>query len=487
MDHSRVPVLEALQEFRRRGDVAYGPPGHKQGRGTDPRVAEILGMDVFRSDVLSLNGLDDRRQSQGVLEQAQELMADAVGAEQAFFSTCGSSLSVRTAMCSVAGPGEKLLVSRNAHKSVIAAVIINGVEPVWVHPKFDAERHMAHPPEADDVRNGLREHPDAKGMLLITPTDWGTCADVRAVADACHAFDVPLIVDEAWGAHLPFHDGLPVWGMNADADLVVTSVHKMGGAIEQSSVFHLQHDRVSPTVLKQREDLLGTTSASTLIYAALDGWRRQMVEQGHDLLDAALHRAERVRARLRELPGLKVMGGEVVEENLAAEFDPLKIVVDVRDLGISGMQAAEWLRANCHIDVGGSDTCRISASITHADDEETEKLLVESVRSLVERADSIERRPAVHLPEPGVLEAEQAVLPRDAFFGPAEQVPAERAVGRIAAETISPYPPGVPVVAPGEVITAAVLDYLRSGVAHGFLIPDAADSSLETLRVVARP
>ncbi|MET9452592.1 aminotransferase class I/II-fold pyridoxal phosphate-dependent enzyme [Streptomyces cinerochromogenes] len=486
MDHSRVPVLEALQEFRRRGDVVFGPPGHRQGRGTDPRVAEILGLDVFRSDVLTLNGLDDRRESQGVLEQAQELMADAVGAEHAFFSTCGSSLSVKTAMCSVAGPGEKLLLSRNAHKSVIAAVIINGVEPIWVHPKFDAERHMAHPPEPDDVRDRLREHPDAKGMLLITPTDWGTCADVRGVADACHAFDVPLIVDEAWGAHLPFHPGLPAWGMDADADLVVTSVHKMGGAIEQSSVFHLQHDRVSPTVLKQREDLLGTTSASSLVYATLDGWRRQMVEQGHGLLDAALHRAERVRARLRELPGLRVMGGEIIDEGLAAEFDPLKIVIDVRDLGISGMQATEWLRTHCHIDMGGSDTCRISASITHSDDEETEKLLVEAVGSLVERADSIERRPAVHLPEPRALELEQAVLPREAFFA-AESVPAERAVGRIAAETISPYPPGVPVVAPGEVITAEVLDYLRSGVAHGFLVPDAADSSLETLRVMARP
>ncbi|MCZ0207629.1 aminotransferase class I/II-fold pyridoxal phosphate-dependent enzyme [Streptomyces achromogenes] len=487
MDHSRVPVLEALQEFRRRGDVVFGPPGHKQGRGTDPRVAAVLGLDVFRSDVLSLNGLDDRRQSQGVLEQAQELMADAVGADQAFFSTCGSSLSVKTAMLAIAGPGEKLLLSRNAHKSVIAAVIINGVEPIWVHPKFDGERHLAHPPEADDVRDRLREHPDAKGMLLITPTDWGTCADVRAVADVCHGADVPLIVDEAWGAHLPFHPGLPVWGMDAGADLVVTSVHKMGGAIEQSSVFHLQGDRVSPVVLKQREDLLGTTSASSLVYAALDGWRRQMVEQGHDLLDAALHRAERVRAQLRELPGLRVMGGEIIDEGLAAEFDPLKIVVDVRGLGISGMQATEWLRANCHIDMGGSDTCRISASITHSDDEQTEKLLVESVRALVERADTIERQPAVHLPEPHALELEQAMLPRDAFFGATEQVPAERAVGRIAAETISPYPPGVPVVAPGEVITAEIVDYLRSGIAHGFLVSDAADSSLDTFRVVARP
>jgi arginine/lysine/ornithine decarboxylase len=186
------------------------------------------------------------------------------------------------------------------------------------------------------------------------------------------------------------------------------------------------------------------------------------------------------------MPGLRVMGGEIIDEGLAAEFDPLKIVVDVRDLGISGMQATEWLRANCHVDVGGSDTCRISASITHADDDETEKVLVESVRSLVEHADSIERQPFVRLPRPGALELEQAVLPRDAFFGPAEQVPAERAVGRIAAEMVSPYPPGVPVLAPGEVITEEVVEYLRSGVAHGFLISDAADPTLETLRVVAR-
>ncbi|MFE0735914.1 aminotransferase class I/II-fold pyridoxal phosphate-dependent enzyme [Streptomyces sp. NPDC058855] len=488
MDHSRAPVLEALQEFRRRGDVVFGPPGHKQGRGVDPRVAEILGLDLFRADVLMLNGLDDRRESQGVLSQAQELMADAVGAEQAFFSTCGSSLSVKTAMLAVAGPGEKLLLSRNAHKSVIAAVVVNGVEPIWVHPKFDGERHLAHPPEPDDVRRRLKEHPDAKGMLLITPTDWGSCADVRGVADACHAFDVPLIVDEAWGAHLPFHPELPAWGIDADADLVVTSVHKMGGAIEQSSVFHLQHDRVSPEVLQQREDLLGTTSSSSLVYATLDGWRRQMVQHGHDLLDDALRRAQRIRGTADSLPGLSVMGREVVGAGFAADLDPLKIVIDVRELGITGMRAAEWLRAEHHVDVGGSDTCRISVSITHSDDDETEQVLVDALRALVDRADSIDGpSPAdVRLPKPPALELEQARLPRDAFFGEADHVAAEDAVGRIAAETISPYPPGVPVVTPGEVITAEVVDYLRSGADHGMLVPDAADPSLKTFRVVAR-
>ncbi|GGX69194.1 aminotransferase class I/II-fold pyridoxal phosphate-dependent enzyme [Streptomyces minutiscleroticus] len=486
MDHSRVPVLEALQEFRRRGDVVYGPPGHKQGRGADPRVVDIVGEGVFASDVLSLNGLDDRRESQGVLSQAQELMADAVGADQAFFSTCGSSLSVKTAMLAVAGPGEKLLISRNAHKSVIAALIVNGVEPVWVHPKFDTERHLAHPPEPDDVRRALGQHPEAKGMLLITPTDWGSCADIRGVARVCHDHDVPLIVDEAWGAHLPFHPGLPSWGMDADADLVVTSVHKMGGAIEQSSVFHLQGDRISPEVLKQREDLLGTTSSSSLVYATLDGWRRQMVEQGHDLLDAALHRAARIREAVTGMPGLRLMGPEVVDAGLTAELDPLKITIDVRALGISGMQAAEWLRAHCHVDIGSSDTCRISGQITHADDDRTENLLIDSLRALTEHADAIEKQPAVRLPEPPALQLEQAMLPREAFFAPAEHVPARKAVGRVAAEMISPYPPGVPVVAPGEVITAAVVDYLRSGVAAGMLLPDAADPTAETLRVTAQ-
>ncbi|MDT9682917.1 ornithine decarboxylase [Streptomyces sp. TRM76323] len=485
MDHSRVPVLEALEEFRRRGDVVYGPPGHKQGLGVDPRVLEVLGEDLFRADVLSLNGLDDRRESQGVLSQAQELMADAVGAEHAFFSTCGSSLSVKTAMLAVAGPGEKLLISRNAHKSVIAAVIVNGVEPVWVHPKFDAERHLAHPPEPDDVRRSLEAHPDAKGMLLITPTDWGSCADIRGVAEVCHAYGVPLIVDEAWGAHLPFHPELPSWGMDAGADLVVTSVHKMGGAVEQSSVFHLQGDRVSPEVLQQREDLLGTTSSSSLVYATLDGWRRQMVEQGHDLLETALRRAGRVREAVAGLPGLRLLDDAVVREGLTAEIDPLKITIDVRELGISGMQAAEWLRAERHVDVGASDTCRISAILTHADDDRTENVLCDALRALVENADSLDRPRPVRLPKPGALELEQAMLPRTAFFAQAEHVPAEKAAGRIAAEMISPYPPGVPVVAPGEVITQDVVDYLRSGVAAGMLVPDAADGTLETFRVTA--
>src|SRR4051812_45768282 len=422
MDHSRVPVIEALQAFRERGDVVYGPPGHKQGRGADPRVVEVVGEGVFASDVLTLNGLDDRRESQSVVTQAEDLMADAVDAESAFFSTCGSSLSVKTAIMSVAGPGEKLLISRNAHKSVMAGVIVSGIVPVWVHPHFDEDLALAHRPGPGDVRAALEANPDARGMLLITPTDWGTCADIAGVAEVCHAFDVLLIVDEAWGAHLPFHPDLPAWGMDAGADLVVTSVHKMGGAIEQSSVFQLQGDRVDPSVLKQREDLLGTTSSSALVYLTLDGWRRQMVEQGKALLDAALVRAGRLREAIDGMDGLSLMGREVVRPGGAFDLDPLVFTIDVRPLGITGYQAGDWLRAERHVDIGSADACRISARITHADDDETEKVLLDALQALVDGAGSMQRPPRVDLPEPRSLELENAMLPRDAFFGRVEQV-----------------------------------------------------------------
>ena len=462
----------------------FGPPGHRQGRGVDPRVLTILGEGVFASDVLAMNGLDDRRNSQRVLDQAQELMADAVGADKAFFSTCGSSLSVKSAMLAVAGPGEKLLVSRNAHKSVVSGLVINGTVPVWVHPKLDAQRHMAHPPEADDVRRALQGNPDAKGMLLITPTDWGACADIQAVADVCHEHDVPLIVDEAWGAHLPFHDDLPQWGMNTDADLVVTSVHKMGGAIEQSSVFHLQGDRIDPTVLAQREDLLATTSASSLVYASLDGWRRHMVEQGHDLLQAALGLAGRVREEIGAVGGLQVYGTELVDEGYAHELDPLVMTVDVRELGITGYQAAELARARHHVDLSAADSCRVSARLTHADDDASADLLVATLRKLVDDAGTAESPPTISFPSPEGLELEMAMTPREAFFAEVEQVPADQAVGRVAAEMVTPYPPGVPVLAPGELITREAVDYLRSGVAAGMLIPEAADPQVNALRVV---
>jgi len=312
MDQSRAPILDAMRRYRADGYLSFIPPGHKQGRGVDPRVLEVTGADMFGSDIILMNGLDDRKMGQGVLANAEKLMAEAVDADHAFFSTCGSSLSVKTCIITVAAPGQRLLVSRNSHKSVVAGLIISGVEPVWVHPRWDPEWDWAYPPGPDAVTRAFERAPDAQGMLLITPTDYGTCADIAATAEICHDHDRPLIVDEAWGAHLPFHDGLPSWAMDAGADLCVTSVHKMGAGLEQSSVYHVQGDRIDPRILSARADLLDTTSPSSLIYAALDGWRRQMAEHGRELLDAALRHANSARDRLGDITSLYVVKREDV-------------------------------------------------------------------------------------------------------------------------------------------------------------------------------
>ncbi|ORT55952.1 ornithine decarboxylase [Streptomyces sp. CB03238] len=484
MDHSQAPVLDALAAYHSENQTPFTPPGHKQGRGADPRVRAVLGDAVFHSDVLATSGLDDRTSSHGVLAKAQELMADAVGAEHTFFSTCGSSLSIKAAMLSVAGPHEKLLVGRDAHKSVVSGLVLAGIVPIWVEPQWDAERHLAHPPSADAFRAALAEHPDARGALVTTPTPYGTCSDLPAIAEACHDHGVPLIVDEAWGAHLPFHPDLPTWAMDAGADICVTSVHKMGSGVEQGSVFHLQGDLIEPEVLKNREDLLGTTSPSVLVYAALDGWRRQMVQHGHALYDDALALAKTVRTRIAEIDGLHVHGrDDFCGPGRSADLDPLQVIIDVTGLGTTGYRVADWLREHHHINMHLSDHRRSSAQLTHADDERSAHALLTALRDVAGHADELRPAPRVEVPDPADLRLEQVMLPRDAFFGRVEQVPWEKAVGRISAEMLTPYPPGIPAALPGEKLNAEVLHYLRSGVDAGMVVPDAADTEVKTVRV----
>jgi arginine decarboxylase len=484
MDHSHAPVLEALAAYHESGQTAFTPPGHKQGRGADPRVRAVLGDAVFRSDVLAVSGLDDRTSSHGVLERAQELMADAVGADHTFFSTCGSSLSVKAAMLSVAGPHEELLVGRDAHKSVISGLVVAGIRPVWVDPQWDAERHLAHPPSPAAFEAAFEAHPDARGALVTTPTPYGTCSDLAAIAEVCHQRGKPLIVDEAWGAHLPFHPQLPTWAMDAGADVCVTSVHKMGSGLEQSSVFHLQGDLIDPRVLKSREDLLGTTSPSVLVYAALDGWRRQMVEQGRALYEDALTLASTVRSRINDIDGMHVHGqDDFCGPTKAADMDPLQVIVDITALGTTGYRAADWLREHHRINLHLSDHRRISAQLTHADDEQSTRTLVTALEDLTTHADELRPAQQVDVPSPAQLRLEQEMLPRDAFFGRIEQIGWKDAVGRISAEMLTPYPPGIPAVLPGERLNAEVLRYLRSGVDAGMVVPDAADSDVLSVRV----
>ena len=484
MDHSRAPLVDALADYHRRDRYGFTPPGHRQGRGAEPRTREVLGADTFRSDVLASSGLDDRSSSGGYLKDAESLMADAVGAAHCFVSTCGSSLSVKVAMMAVAGPGGSLLVSRDAHKSVTAGFVFGGIEPRWIPPRWDPELHLAHPPSPDDVEAAWRRHPDADGVVLVSPTPYGTSADIGAIADLCHARGKPLIVDEAWGAHLPFHDDLPTWAMSAGADICVVSVHKMGAGFDQGSVFHLQGDLVDAAHLSECADLLMTTSPNTIVYAGPDGWRRQMVAEGRELLDAALGLALDVRARIDAVPGLHVLEDELLHAEASHDLDRLQVLVEVGGLGISGYQAADWLRENRLLDMGLSDHRRIETTLSMADDVDTTDRLVAALTDLAAAAPSFDRPPAITMPDADAFDVDTVMPPREAFFGPVEMVPVGEAVGRVAAEQITPYPPGIPALIPGERITADILDYPRSGLGAGMVLPDPADQSLSGIRVV---
>ncbi|MEU6511518.1 ornithine decarboxylase [Streptomyces sp. NPDC046942] len=486
LNHDEAPVLDALVRYHEADELGFSPPGHKQARGADPRARAVLGDAVYLGDVLAEGGLDDRLGRARVLERAEELMADAVHADHTYFSTCGSSLSVKAAMLTVTSPGHSLVVGRDAHKSVVAGLILSGVEPVWVEPQWDAKRHLAHPPSAAAYDRAFTGHPDADGALVTSPTPYGTAADLRGIAEVCHRRGKPLIVDEAWGAHLPFHDRLPAWAMDAGADVCVTSIHKMGSGLEQGSVFHLQGDLIDPAELASRADLLGTTSPNVLLYAGIDAWRRQMVQHGHDLIDHALRLAERTRSAIEGIDGFHVHDADdFCGPGHAADFDPLPVVMDIEALGTTGYRAADWLREHHHIDLHLFDHRRISAQLTHADDDRTVDRLLTGLRDLAEHAEELRDAPRVYVPSPAELRMEQARLPRDAYFDVHEDVPANSAAGRMAGEMVTPYPPGIPAVLPGERLTEPVLRYLTTGVAAGMNLPDAADSQLDTIRVVA--
>ncbi|MFL0240334.1 aminotransferase class I/II-fold pyridoxal phosphate-dependent enzyme [Mycobacterium sp. SMC-21] len=485
MNQSETPLLDALVRYRSIGEYGFTPPGHRQGRGTDARVLDALGAQPFWNDVLASGGLDDHRNSNGYLRHAEDLMAAAVGADMAWFSTCGSSLSVKAAMMAVAGGDGSLLVGRDSHKSIVAGLVFSGVLPRWISPRWDAERHLSHPPSPQDVADGWKRYPDAAGALIVSPSPYGTCADLAGIAEVCHAEGKPLIVDEAWGAHLPFHEDLPTWAMDAGADICVVSVHKMGAGFEQGSVFHVQGDLIDDRRLAACADLLTTTSPSVPMYAAMDGWRRQMVEDGHRLLGAALRLSDELRRDLEHIDGLHVLEDELLGVEASHDLDRLQVLVDVSATGMSGYQAQQWLRKQHHIDVGLADHRRILITLSMADDRETIRPLVVALRQLPTAAADFEPPPHVQLPAPEDLQLETIQSPRDAFFGPVETVPVEMAAGRVSAEQITPYPPGIPAVVPGELINAEVLDYLRTGIAAGMYLPDPADPELKSVRVTA--
>jgi arginine/lysine/ornithine decarboxylase len=478
-DHKRAPLLEALQAAREAGMVPFTAPGHKGGVGADAELLQLLGADLFRSDIW-LN----TRDFEETLREAEQLAAHTWGAERAYFLVNGSSSGNHAYLLATVAPGDEVIVARDIHKSLLVGLILSGARPVYVNPRFDRGCNVSLGIDPTDLGTTLAAHPEAKLVALVSPNYHGLSSDIRALAQVAHEHGAPLYVDQAWGPHFGAHPELPESAIDAGADGAVVSVHKLMGSLSQGAILFTNSPRVNPSALGAVVAMTQTTSPLLPLLASIDAARRQIALHGEQLLNCALYLAHDARRRLNNLPGISVLTPETGDWPV---YDPTRLVIEVRGLGLTGFQAEQLLRERFAIAPEMSDFLSVICLVTAGDTPDTINRLVAALATLAGeygRPLAVPHRWTRSLGSI-IADGEQTLTPREAFYSARRNVPLAQAAGEIAAEMIVPYPPGVPLLLPGETISAAKIDYLTEGMRHGVCIRGAADPGLLTIQVVA--
>jgi arginine decarboxylase len=475
-----APLADAVDAALAGGLAHYAPPGHKR----HPRLVRD---GPLARDITLLTGVEDQwASSSGLLRRAEAALARAWGGDFARLSVHGSTLANQAALLALARPGGSLVVSRAAHKSVLAGLVLSGLDPVWVVPEMHDERGIVLTQSAQRVAAALAAAERPCAVFVVEPSYAGVLSDVPALAGAAHDAGVPLVVDQAWAAHFGFHPALPPGALAQDADVLITSLHKTLAAFSQGAALVARTgERADAGRLATAFDGLATTSPSATIQASVDRARAQMQSEGRELLERALVLAAGLRAELAELPGVAVLDASWLRGAGVGGWDPLKLVLDVTASGCDGRELARALRRE-GVQLAMADPGHLVALLSIGDDEATHRRLVRSLRRALERGTAA---PPPPLPPPrwdGRL-PERAMTPREAFFLPSRTLSAARADGEISAETIASYPPGIAEVAPGERLDRELLDHLRELGGAGVRLVGCADQTLRTVRVVASP
>jgi arginine decarboxylase len=483
-DQDTSPIADALAAYWERDTLSLAIPAHRGARGPLPEPAKWAGTDAFRADAPMSHGVDRRDRAWKVQSTAQNLAAEALGADQAFFSTNGSSLSSHVAILGAVAPGETLVIARNSHKSAFAGLVMSGAQPVYLEPDYDERNELAHDVVPEELERVLDQHREAKAVMVCSPTLYGVSGDVKRLTEICHERGLPIVVDSAWALDYSFHDALPESAVEVGADLVIGSVHKSLSGLSQTSILCVQGDLIDRDRLQLCFELEESTSASTLLLSSIDGARMQMVRDGERLIGASIELADQLREAIAEISGLDLMGDEVLERPGAVARDRTHVAFDVARLGITGYEAADWLHDNYDVDFELMDHRRLMALVRFGDTEAGIERVIAALRSLSAEHQGKERSDVPRIPGPTSIRAESVMLPRDAYLGPARSVSASDAVGEVSAEMVTPYPPGIPAIAPGERITEAAVDYLERIVEAGAFVEGAIDPTLERFRVV---
>lgn len=474
----RAPIYEALEAFKKKRVVPFDVPGHKRGRG-NPELVQLLGEKCVSLDVNSMKPLDNLCHPVSVIKEAEELAAEAFGAAGAYLMVGGTTSAVQTMILSVCRAGDKIILPRNVHKSVINAMVLCGAVPVYVNPDVNQKLGISLGMEVDKVRQAIEDNPDAVAVFVNNPTYYGICSDIKTIVELAHARGMKVLADEAHGTHLYFGKNLPVSAMEAGADLAAVSMHKSGGSLTQSSLL-LTNKNVRWEYVAQIINLTQTTSASYLLMSSLDISRRNLALRGKESFGKVMKMAEYARNEINEIGGYYAYGRELNNGSSVFDYDVTKLSVYTRDIGLAGIEVYDLLRDEYDIQIEFGDIGNILAYISIGDRIQDIERLVGALAD-IKRLYSKDNAKMLSMEYiPPIVSA----TPRDAFYADKEMLPIEQTAGRICSEFVMCYPPGIPILSPGEMITDEIIEYINYAKAKGCSMQGTEDPYIEKLNVL---
>ena len=479
LDQTRAPIYEALERFRNMRVVPFDVPGHKRGRG-NPEMAAFLGEKCVSIDVNSMKPLDNLCHPVSVIRDAEDLAADAFGAAHAFLMVGGTTSSVQTMVLATCKRGDKIILPRNVHRSVINALVLCGAVPVYVNPEVDDRLGISLGMRREQVERAIREHPDAVAVLVNNPTYYGVCSDLKAITKMAHDAGMFCLADEAHGTHFYFGAGMPISAMDAGADMAAVSMHKSGGSLTQSS-FLLIGPNMNQGHARQIINLTQTTSSSYLLMSSLDISRRNLALRGREVFAKVSTMADYARAEVNAIGGYYAFGKELVNGDSVFDFDPTKLSIHTRDIGLAGIEVYDILRAEYDIQIEFGDIGNILAYLSIGDRPQELERLVSALAEIRRRY----QRDGSGLLDTEYLDPEVVYSPQEAFYAPKKSVPIDQSEGMVCSEFVMCYPPGIPILAPGERITRDILDYIEFAKKKGCSMTGPEDPDILRLNVLA--
>ena len=481
MDQSRAPIHEALEKFKKKRVVPFDVPGHKRGRG-NKELKDFLGETCVGIDVNSMKPLDNLCHPVSVIKEAEQLAAEAFGAAHAFLMVGGTTSAVQSMVLAVCKRGDKIILPRNVHRSVINALVLCGAVPVYVNPDVDQRLGIALGMKVSQVEEAIKENPDAVAIFVNNPTYYGICSDIRSIVKLAHDNDMYVLADEAHGTHFYFGENLPIDAISAGADMAAVSMHKSGGSLTQSSILLIGKE-MHEGYVRQIINLTQTTSASYLLLSSLDISRRNLALRGKEIFAQVMDLAEYARKEISNIGGYYAYSSDMINHDSIYDFDKTKLSIYTLDIGLAGIEVYDKLRDEYDIQIEFGDMGNILAYLSIGD----RKQDIERLASSLAEIKRLNSRGKEGLMPHEYISPELAVSPQAAFYADKEQLDLQETSGRICSEFLMCYPPGIPILAPGEMITDRILDYIIYAKEKGCSITGPEDPNINKLNVLKLP